>query len=194
MYQCLTPSWWSLTFVEFNRLKPLRYFFSILGISEGDCFSFEIERDSEAAVGWRQEQREGADVLGLRLSCGCRKSCLGGVSSLLGNFRLSPENRRDSSHRHRAVSSGGTRPGNVGTSYMGNLSWLLIPWPRLCHMAAIQKCPGWGRDLFSSSLSKPTLLGLLPLLGIWRIQNKRRGAANRPLLSLYKVRQHLSRT
>ena len=89
---------------------------------------------------------------------GLSRRCLISVGKLL------PQSREQAMAVYAGtwtVSSSGTLDLRHGLWYMGNLSWLLIPWSRLCYMASIQKHQD-GRDLFSSLLSKPALLGLLP--------------------------------
>lgn len=149
MYQCLTPSWWSLTFVEFNRLKPLKTFplvsweFPKETVSPSKLKGIQKLQWDDGRNRGREPMCWGWAILWMQeeLSRRC----------LLSVGKLSPQSREQAVAVHtgtRAVSSGGTLDLRCGVSYVGNLSWLLILWPRLCHTAAIQKCPGWERPLF----------------------------------------------
>lgn len=119
--------------------------FSILGISEGECF--EMERDSEATLGWGTKSKRGSRFARAvlwdagRAVEGMSHLCWGTVASAQ---RIGCGNSRGT----QTIPSNGILDLRCGAQCLAHLAWLLIPWSKLCHLASIQKCPGWERRLF----------------------------------------------
>lgn len=131
----------------------------------------------------------GSRCAGAGLSCGCRKSCLGGVSSLLGNFRLSPESRpwqfTQAPELYRAVE---LLTWDVGSRIWGTSHGFSFHDPDSVTRQQFKNAQG-GRDLFSSSLSKPTLLGLLPYWNLKDTKQKKLVFCHFPTLHPHAIRQ-----
>ena len=168
MYQRLTPSWWSLTFVEFNRLKPLKTF---------PLVSWEFPKENVSPLKlkgiqklqWDDGRNRGREPMCwgwaiLWMQEGLSRRCLISVGKLV------PQSREQAVAVH-------TSTWTVSSSLNLSLRWNSQPetWglvygkPLMASHSMVQtlshginsKTPRMG-DLFSLSLSKPALLGLLP--------------------------------
>jgi len=177
MYQRLTPSWWSLTFVEFNRLKPLKTF---------PLVSWEFPKENVSPLklkGIQKLQWDDSRNRGRELMCwgwailwmqeGLSRRCLISVGKLL------PQSREQAVAVHMGTWT-------VSSSLNLSLRWNSQPetWglgygkPLMASYSVVQtlshginsKTPRVGETSFHYRCLSQLCLAFF-LIGTWRIQN-----------------------